>query len=289
MAQDQERAAFEAALSTKPEARFWNTSDAMFLAYQWGRAAVPEALPAATWRPFGLTLEYALNRGENPALLMDENSPLRDELRRLLASVPSAPSDEQIESVLRLPVADGEDVAFYLLHGCKGVSPEVEAIMVREVARTMLSGAAPVAAPAAEAQTQEPTGKFGHHPDPAIDFTCEVDAIEGEITDRAAGLPATMDLGARIERAMQFTVGGDTKAIAAKHDLRKIEAAFKSGAASPAPQPMVMLTQPEVQSAHYAEYGTRADGAAFRFAYELQCAFAAKNGAAVAPKENNNG
>lgn len=49
------------------------------------------------------------------------------------------PTDEQIEAVLRLPVADGEDVAFYLLHGCEGVSPEVEAIMVREVARTILA------------------------------------------------------------------------------------------------------------------------------------------------------
>lgn len=52
---------------------------------------------------------------------------------------PVPDSDEQIESVLRLPVADGEDVAFYLLHGCEGVSPEVEAIMVREVVRTILA------------------------------------------------------------------------------------------------------------------------------------------------------
>ncbi len=71
--------------------------------------------------------------------------------------------------------------------------------------------------------------EFGHHPDPAIDFTCEVDCIEAEIVDRAAGLAATMDLAARIDRAMQFTVGGNTQAIAAKHDLRKIEAAFKAG------------------------------------------------------------
>jgi hypothetical protein len=47
-------------------------------------------------------------------------------------------TDEKLESVLRLPVADGEDVGFYLLHGCEGVSPEVEAIMVREVARTII-------------------------------------------------------------------------------------------------------------------------------------------------------
>lgn len=42
------------------------------------------------WRPFGLTLNTALERGDDPALLMDENSPLRDELRRLLARPSSA-------------------------------------------------------------------------------------------------------------------------------------------------------------------------------------------------------
>jgi hypothetical protein len=50
----------------------------------------------------------------------------------------STVQDTLIEAVLRRPVAEGEDVAFYLLHGCEGVSPEVESIMVREVARTML-------------------------------------------------------------------------------------------------------------------------------------------------------
>lgn len=72
--------------------------------------------------------------------------------------------------------------------------------------------------------------EFGHHPDPATDFVLEVEAIEGELTDRAAGLPATMDLAARIERAMKFRVGGDSAAVAAKHDLRIFELAFKAGA-----------------------------------------------------------
>lgn len=45
------------------------------------------------WRPLGLTLEAALNRGDDPALLLDENSPLRGELRRLLA-VPAEPATE---------------------------------------------------------------------------------------------------------------------------------------------------------------------------------------------------
>lgn len=73
--------------------------------------------------------------------------------------------------------------------------------------------------------------EFGHHPEPAVDFCPEVDAIEQEIIDRKAGLPPTMDLGARIERAMQFKVGGDSKAVAAKRDLRLIETAFEAGVA----------------------------------------------------------
>jgi hypothetical protein len=72
--------------------------------------------------------------------------------------------------------------------------------------------------------------EFGHHPHPAIDFVTEVDAIEGEISDQAAGLPPAMCLRTRIERAMKFTVGGDMKAVAAKHDLRTVAAAFEAGA-----------------------------------------------------------
>lgn len=74
-----------------------------------------------------------------------ESLPLGEYLLYLVAPplvARPAISDERIESVLRLPVADGEDVAFYLLHGCEGVSPEVEAIMVREVARTILAAQA---------------------------------------------------------------------------------------------------------------------------------------------------
>jgi hypothetical protein len=56
---------------------------------QAGAAEASSAAPAKElpdpWRPFGLTLNAALERGDDPALLMDENSPLRDELRRLLA------------------------------------------------------------------------------------------------------------------------------------------------------------------------------------------------------------
>jgi hypothetical protein len=49
---------------------------------------------AMEWRPFGLTAEAALNRGDDPAMLFDENSPIRDELRRLLARGMEARSGE---------------------------------------------------------------------------------------------------------------------------------------------------------------------------------------------------
>lgn len=72
--------------------------------------------------------------------------------------------------------------------------------------------------------------EFGHHPDAAVDFCLEVEAIENDLTDRAAGLsPQIPDLGARIERAMQFKVGGDAGAVVAKSSLRKIEEAYKAG------------------------------------------------------------
>src|SRR5262245_36915882 len=32
------------------------------------------AQPSVNWRPFGLTVESALNRGDDPSLLFDENS-----------------------------------------------------------------------------------------------------------------------------------------------------------------------------------------------------------------------
>lgn len=74
--------------------------------------------------------------------------------------------------------------------------------------------------------------EFGHHPDAAVDFCLEVEAIENDLTDRAAGLqPQIADIEARIDRAMQFKVGGDTGAVVAKNSLRTIEQAFKAGAA----------------------------------------------------------
>lgn len=64
---------------------------------------------------------------------------------------------------------------------------------------------------------------FGNHPDPAIDFCIEVDGIEGLAADYRAGLEARQSVEDRIFKAMQFRVGGDEKAVAAKAHLRKIE------------------------------------------------------------------
>lgn len=69
----------------------------------------------------------------------------------------------------------------------------------------------------------EPCAKFGHHPDPAIDFCLEVEAIEDEITNVEAGGPKTFDLGPRVAAAMEFHVGGNVNTIVAKQTLRQIE------------------------------------------------------------------
>jgi hypothetical protein len=75
---------------------------------------------------------------------------------------------------------------------------------------------------------QEQIGRFGHHPDPAIDFCVEVEAIEGMVCDVRAGLETQADLDSRITRAMTFRVGGDQWAVNAKALLRRIEAATRA-------------------------------------------------------------
>ena len=67
-------------------------------------------------------------------------------------------------------------------------------------------------------------GRFGHHPEPAIDFECEVEQIESIVADLEKGMrqgePVPLE---RIERAMTFRVGGDPSAVAAKATLRELE------------------------------------------------------------------
>lgn len=74
-------------------------------------------------------------------------------------------------------------------------------------------------------------GRFGHHPDPAVDFSVEVEAIQGMIADFKVGHPdddgQQYDLATikgRIFSAMTFRVGGDAGAVHAKSLLRQSEA-----------------------------------------------------------------
>lgn len=80
-----------------------------------------------------------------------------------------------------------------------------------------------------QAEAKEKLGRFGHHPDPANDFCIEVEAIEGLHFNALHGIskpgttPPTMeDVHERIERAMDFTVGGDEIAVKAKQTLRAL-------------------------------------------------------------------
>lgn len=67
-------------------------------------------------------------------------------------------------------------------------------------------------------------GRFGHHPDPAVDFEVEVDVLEGAVADWKAGLEERSDVERRIFMAMMFRVGGVDRAVIAKNKLRALEA-----------------------------------------------------------------
>jgi hypothetical protein len=79
--------------------------------------------------------------------------------------------------------------------------------------------------------TGEKLGRFGHHPDPAIDFCVEVEAIESEHLNIQIGFtngtPTADELRRRVDRAMSFRVGGDLNAIEAKRLLRGIDAGIR--------------------------------------------------------------
>jgi hypothetical protein len=81
--------------------------------YGYAHLSSCERPETADWRPFGLTVQAALDRGDDPALLFDENSPIRDELRRLLAIQPVAPKSlmDVVEQILDAGHLDQEDLA----------------------------------------------------------------------------------------------------------------------------------------------------------------------------------
>jgi len=73
----------------------------------------------------------------------------------------------------------------------------------------------------------EKLGRFGHHPDPAIDFCFEVETLDSEWLNTKIGFmngtPSVGELRRRTDRAMDFRVGGDLNAIGAKRLLRLID------------------------------------------------------------------
>lgn len=73
----------------------------------------------------------------------------------------------------------------------------------------------------------EQLGRFGHHPDPATDFCVECEVIEGMAYNVTVGLDKREDLEDCLFKAMQFRVGGDEQAVAAKSRLREIEASLR--------------------------------------------------------------
>jgi GGDEF domain-containing protein len=81
-----------------------------------------------------------------------------------------------------------------------------------------------------EPSLAESRSRFGHHPDPATDFCVEVDDIAAEIVNLdvfEAGPAAWHEMSDRIDRAMDFRVGGDESAVAAKDKLREISDQFE--------------------------------------------------------------
>lgn len=110
---------------------------------------------------------------------------------------------------------------------------------------TLTIGDLRAARSALSAQVQDAqlkVGRFGHHPEPAIDFCIEVEALEGHLFDAKHGIgkpghePRRVDddFRRRVSDAMYFIVGGDQIAITAKATLRSIYTQVQDEAGSPA-------------------------------------------------------
>ena len=81
------------------------------------------------------------------------------------------------------------------------------------------------ALPIADQVSEQQLGRFGHHPNPAIDFCVEAESLLGEIENHRVGFtngtPSADDMRKRIDAAMTFKVGGDSNAVLAKQQLRE--------------------------------------------------------------------
>lgn len=81
----------------------------------------------------------------------------------------------------------------------------------------------------------ETLGRFGHHPHAATDFCIEVEALQGAHFNLTHDIPnpkiGAEEFRQRLERAMDFRVGGDEIAVNAKALLRELEASARGEAA----------------------------------------------------------
>lgn len=73
----------------------------------------------------------------------------------------------------------------------------------------------------ADTESSAPNGRFNHHPDPAIDFEVECDALMGLAYDVEHGMADRAAVVERMARALEFRVGGVQSCINAKEALRE--------------------------------------------------------------------
>lgn len=74
----------------------------------------------------------------------------------------------------------------------------------------------------------EKIGRFGHHPDQAIDFEVEITDLIGQAFEADHGMTEREPVVARIRQARLFRVGGVPSCVAAKDTLRTLENQFCS-------------------------------------------------------------
>jgi len=68
----------------------------------------------------------------------------------------------------------------------------------------------------------EKAGRFGHHPDPAVDFCVEVEEIEAMVYNRSVGFDPEPSLDGRMTAAAGFKDVTDLWTIDAKACLRDL-------------------------------------------------------------------
>lgn len=109
-----------------------------------------------------------------------------------------------------------------------------------------------------ETLADEQLARFGHHPEPAIDFCIEVEELESIAASAKLGLTGfdheedRATLAERIAKAMLFRVGADENCVVAKQALRKLEDSLRPqccfcGGPSPNGDPCEACAEAEVE------------------------------------------